>query len=139
MSLRRTLQIWLGSIGLYLTQQEPYDLAWQLRRVFSALHINCVIDVGAHYGEYGSFIRRVIDYHGRLVSFEPVSSSYGELSKTADSDPEWITHNVALGAVPDVATINVFNRSDFNSILAPTGHDAEHFGLVTQKSEQVSV
>ena len=36
------------------------------------LGINCIFDVGAHYGEYALRMRKA-GYTGRIVSFEPIS------------------------------------------------------------------
>jgi FkbM family methyltransferase len=110
-----------------VTRQEPYDLAWQLRRLFATLQINCVIDVGAHVGEFGSLVRRV-GYDGRLVSFEPIRESYNALATAPAHDDGWQTYHAALGDAGGVATMTVFNLGVFNSLLRPTGYAAEQFG-----------
>jgi hypothetical protein len=46
----------------------------------SRLKVNCVIDVGAHFGEFGNYLR-VLGYRGRIVSFEPVSKSFSVLAQ----------------------------------------------------------
>jgi hypothetical protein len=56
-----------------------------IETLFDTLAINCVIDVGAYHGEYGQLLR-AIGYKGRIVSFEPVKSSYDILSKRAAGD-----------------------------------------------------
>src|SRR5947199_61122 len=64
----------LHKFGIDVT---PYPLPdWVLLRqqlliLFAALQINCVIDVGAHFGEYASFLRD-IGYEDTILSFEPV-------------------------------------------------------------------
>jgi FkbM family methyltransferase len=126
--LIRNVQQYLGNRGIYLSRQEPYDLAWQLRRIFPILEVNCVLDVGAHHGEFASFIRRVVAYNGRLVSFEPVSESYAELAKAAYGDPEWRTHPVALGATAQKMEMHLFGMSVFNSLREPSGFAGQRFG-----------
>ena len=44
-------------------------LGTHLAMLFARLKINCVLDVGAHVGQYGRFLRN-IGYSGHIVSFE---------------------------------------------------------------------
>ena len=67
-----------------------------LLAVFSALRINCVLDVGANWGQFAYFLRQ-IGYRGRIISFEPVSSSYEKLQLRCANDPEWSAIRLALG------------------------------------------
>jgi FkbM family methyltransferase len=118
----------LGKSGVYVSRQPPYELGWQLRLLFQNLHINCVIDVGAHYGEYGSFVRRVLGFPGRLVSFEPQRDSYRTLAIAAAGDDQWLTFPYALGEEVTQRDMHVFESGVFNSFLPPTGFVEQRFG-----------
>lgn len=59
-----------------------------LRKLLTLLKVNCVLDVGANQGQFATELRR-IGYHGRLVSFEPVSSVYAILQKAFSGDTQW--------------------------------------------------
>ena len=69
-----------------------------LNLIFSTLGVNCVIDVGAHVGEFYQLLRH-LGYVGRVVSFEPVPESFAKLKRVAATDPHWRGYNVALGHI----------------------------------------
>ena len=87
--------------------------------------VNCVVDVGAHFGEFGSLLRK-IGFEGHIFSFEPVSGSYQQLQARAARDKNWKTFNFALGSKDDTATIHLYESSFFNSLLTSSG-EAERF------------
>lgn len=87
-----------------------------LSNIIRSHSIQCVIDVGANRGQYGSFLRK-LGYSGHIVSFEPVSSVYEILVEEARSDPKWHCFNLALGENTEVKKINVYNSTDFSSFL----------------------
>jgi len=78
--------------------------------------VDLVLDVGGADGGYGTKLR-TFGYAGRIVSFEPLSAAYGSLAATIAADPLWTAHNVALGAEPGQATINVASNSSSSSLL----------------------
>ena len=103
------------------------------------LEINCVLDVGAHFGEYGTTLRQ-LDYAGRIVSFEPVKDSYDRLANAAGSDDAWTTRNFALGAEEASLEIKVAAASDLSSFLrASYAGDRFGNGLVVERRERVTV
>lgn len=81
--------------------------------------INLVLDVGANTGQYG-MRSRIDGYEGKIISFEPLSSSFTELFEKAKKDPLWSTYNTALGNCDGKTSINVAKKSVFSSILKPS-------------------
>ena len=120
--------------------EQRLTLGKHLMQVFNRCRINCVIDVGAHYGEYGAFLRE-IGYTGRLVSFEPVRSNFEQLRKRSAQDALWQTHNMALGAADTTAEIKVFHETELSSFLTPNAYCAAHMGSrdLIAGTEQVQV
>jgi FkbM family methyltransferase len=118
----------LRRLGIYVSLAPPEILTEHLRLLFQTLGINCVIDVGAHYGEFGRDLRRFVGYRGRIASFEPTSEAYAKLERRAASDAEWHTAQYALGAGPDKREINVIRYTSANSFLAPSQFAVDQFG-----------
>src|SRR5207244_1685250 len=86
--------------------------------VLATLGVNCVIDVGAHAGEFYRLLRRV-GYGGRVVSFEPVPQSFSQLERVVAGDPHWRGYNIALGHESGTLAINVPDSRNFSSFLTP--------------------
>lgn len=87
-----------------------------LNNVFHKYSIDCVIDVGANSGQYGSFLRG-IGFNGWIVSFEPVKSVFEKLIDSAKGDDKWICYNLALGDIAGKKNINVYSSTVFSSFL----------------------
>jgi FkbM family methyltransferase len=87
-----------------------------LPKVIESLGINCVVDAGANLGQYAHMLRGC-GYAGRIVSFEPVPAVYEKLEKKAEGDPNWLTHQLALGSADENRFINVFEASELSSLL----------------------
>jgi FkbM family methyltransferase len=118
----------------------PNSLEAHLRLLFAAKRIGVVLDVGGHWGEYGSRLR-ALGYAGRIVSFEPVAATYQRLQARAATDPAWTTHQYALGATEGGADINIPAADDFASLLQPTAYAVQRFGPVVavQRTERIAV
>ncbi len=89
-----------------------------------AERVGLVLDVGANVGQYA---RRLRDggYGGRIVSFEPLSGPYMELSRRSASDPSWNAHRMALAASEGWAEINVAVKPSRSSLLEIDERHAE--------------
>ncbi len=67
-----------------------------VRRI-GELGATVVLDVGANVGQFAQHLRAA-GWEGRIVSYEPLSTAFGALSRNAAKDPQWQVFNVALGA-----------------------------------------
>ena len=108
--------------------------------LFPFLGINCVLDVGAHVGEYGQRLRDA-GYRGEIVSFEPVASTFDALARRAARDPHWRVHNIGLSETNDSIDINVAQATQFSSLRQPR-HDVTEFvnhGNVVAHHESITV
>jgi hypothetical protein len=111
----------------------PDPLAALLR----AFGVSCVLDVGANRGQFGLRLR-LAGYHGRLVSFEPVSGPYRQLAKVAMRDDRWQAVPLAIGEREGRATIHVSSTSQFSSLLAQTRFCVENHPGATPVGQESS-
>jgi FkbM family methyltransferase len=126
--VRRLAHRVLQSAGYDLVRFPPADsLGAHLAALFAGLRVNCVLDVGAHRGEYGQLLRR-LGYRGRIVSFEPVPESFGALEQSCRRDPDWLAWRIALGASQDTRGIRVTKSTQFSSFLTANAEAAGRFG-----------
>jgi FkbM family methyltransferase len=88
------------------------------RRVMLLNHhrVDCVWDIGANAGQYGQGLRAA-GYTGRIVSFEPLSTAFAELSARAARDPAWTCFHVGFGDVAGRFEIHVAANSQSSSLL----------------------
>ena len=116
--MKHLLRRLLNRIGFDLvrTKNQHDDLTKHLSNVLRSRNIDCVFDVGANSGQYGLFLRS-IGYQGYIISFEPVSSVFGELSERSQNDEKWICCNYALGDKNEQKTLNVYKSTVFSSFL----------------------
>ena len=97
----------------------------QLPALFEMYGVNCVIDVGAHEGEYAKRLRDG-GYDGRIVSFEPVPRAFEALAAEANDDQGWHVHQLALGRDDGTTTMNVVPGT-LSSIRPPTELGARRY------------
>jgi FkbM family methyltransferase len=120
-----------------IKRSDTLDL--HLRRYFAAHATDLVIDCGAHKGDFAALCRWA-GYRGRIISFEPTSTSYQACLAKSARDPLWQVEHMAVGAAAGEATLNISAGSDFNSILAASDDMAERFGeLAGVGTETVTV
>lgn len=111
-----------------------------LERLFKALEINLVLDVGGNTGQYGNMLRE-IGYQGWIVSFEPIPDCYDILKAHADN--QWKVYNFALGSENKTIEMNITKASAFTSFLEPNAYArqirAKEVPVVTTRQVNVHV
>jgi len=107
----------LSRVGRDAVAPQPIPPVLALRgTLLERYKIDIVLDVGANAGQYGKELR-AIGYKGKIVSFEPLSSAYKELLKTANADGSWKALSFALGDTEGKAVLNIAGNSMSSSIL----------------------
>ena len=80
--------------------------------------VNAVLDIGANSGQYAAGLRAA-DFHGRIVSFEPLSGPYSRLASSAASDPRWDCRQCAVGDCDGTILMNVAGNAGGGSSVLP--------------------
>lgn len=106
----------------------PGSLGAHLRHLLPYLSIDRMIDVGAHRGEYGRFLRK-LGFAGRIDSFEPSRVPFQDLSQEAARDRDWVCHQFALGATDGQRRLHVYDSTDFSSFHGPSAYGRRRFGM----------
>lgn len=88
-------------------------------KVIEKGNINLVLDVGASVGFYGEELRAT-GYKGRIISFEPLASSFQSLKKRSGGDDKWDCYNIALGETNSEMEMSVSGRVTSSSLLPIT-------------------
>ena len=108
----------------------------QLPTLFDMYGVNCVIDVGAHEGQYAKELRAG-GYTGRIISFEPTPAAFAVLEREAANDGGWTAHRLALGREEGAMTMNVVPGT-LSSLRAPTKFGAGRYPKL-QDAEEIQV
>jgi FkbM family methyltransferase len=115
-----TVQRGLRRLGYELRAYEPGPTPHEddLRRakLLRSEEIDLVLDVGANAGQFAQRLRGA-GYGGRIVSFEPLSEVFGELSRHAAGDATWEARRLALSDEDGEAEIHVAGNSWSSSLL----------------------
>lgn len=112
------------------------DEALRRAAMLDELGIETVLDVGANIGRYGHELR-AHGFAGRIVSFEPLSDAYAQLSEAASGDPRWEARQLALGDDDGHAEINV-SAADVWSSLLPRDERAATSNLAYVGTERIA-
>lgn len=127
----------LAGYSLEKTRRQT-TLESHLAMVFDDQGTDCVLDVGANRGTYGSFLRR-LGYRGTIVSFEPLAVVHAECSKRACADSLWGTLQVALGEQEESRTMSRHARSDISSLLPQNDFGTQLFGNQSVGEESIRI
>lgn len=118
MNMRHTVRKLAWNFGIDISRfTNSFHPIWQRRRLLNLKNITCVLDVGANTGGFAQHMRRDVGYHGKMVSFEPLSEAFRELRRAAAGDRSWKAVNFALGDQDTEAEINVAGNSASSSLL----------------------
>lgn len=121
--MKRLLRAALNRLGFDLVRVKNShdDLTKHLANVLRSRDIDCIFDVGANAGQYGSFLRG-LGYKGHIISFEPVRSVFEELKRRCERDDKWICFNYALGDKKEEKVLNVYKSTVFSSFLTANNY-----------------
>ena len=118
MSLKHEFRRMLWKIGYDVTRFNPASNPLARRReLLKTYAINVVLDVGANTGQFAQQMRVDLGYSDRIVSFEPLSFEFEQLSKNAKGDHKWKVINCALGEGDSTMDINIAGNSGSSSLL----------------------
>jgi FkbM family methyltransferase len=102
--------------------RDPY--VNRVARLLEHRGISTVLDVGANVGQFARMIRGA-GFSGDIMSFEPLSDAYRQLSRRSRRDDRWQAFNLAVGAEPGSSTIHVSDNSYSSSLLTMTDRHLE--------------
>lgn len=125
----------------WIDERRFYEL-WErthLRKLLSALHVDCVFDVGANQGQYAKMLRRSAGYRGLIISFEAIPEAAGEVERLARGDPLWRVEEVALSDIGGEQVFNVMADAQFSSLSAPRHNEVQGFERRNRVQRQVHV
>lgn len=116
--MKKLIRKMLNATGLDIVRIKNQHKSFEqhLKQIFLDKNIDCVIDVGANFGQYGNFLRNS-GYNGWIVSFEPVITVYDKLVETAKNDKKWLCYQLALGDKNEKKILNVYSSTVFSSFL----------------------
>ncbi len=127
-------------IHKFLNKKGYEIIQYPILDFFSRCAFDVILDVGANTGEFGCELRRRFSYRSKIVSFEPLTSAFQQLQKTALKDKDWTACNYALGSSDGSFPINVANNSvssSFLSMLPRHTEAAPHSHTVNVEEAQV--
>lgn len=93
-------------------------------------NVDLVIDVGANSGQFGEELRQW-GYDGKILSYEPGSSAFANLTGVSMRDRGWDICKEALGDVPGTATLEVTRSTVFSSFL-PQSRETHSYGAAAE-------
>ena len=132
----------LAPFGIAIKKFPATPLLHQhLRSQLQTFHINCVVDAGAHHGEFGRILRS-IGYQGRIISFEPSQESFRILAAQSSGDKAWETHRLALGSADETRELMICAKTECNSFHSPSRYAGTSWFnalLETKGNEKVEI
>ncbi len=116
--IKKTIKLLVHTLGFDLQRFTPGNNPFlQLRKGIETFNIDLVLDIGANTGQFVSELR-LIGYKHRVVSFEPLSDAYKELTQQAKGDSQWLVHpRSAIGDFDGEIEINIAGNSVSSSVL----------------------
>jgi FkbM family methyltransferase len=126
------IELWLDDNIDFLIWVYGYYEIHESRMFLSLLRPgDVVVDVGANIGYYSILAASRINHHGKILAFEPVSSTYSRLRRNVQRIPSVEPYQMACGDEDGFVEIYVsdfrLNGQSGNSrILSPLPHNPNH-------------
>jgi FkbM family methyltransferase len=141
MNWKRIVRSRIRRVGYDLVSfRSVSSLGSHLSKLYDLYNVGLIIDVGAHRGEYGDYVRQ-LGYQGAICSFEPVLENYNLLAERARRDPSWHVIRSALGDEAGDFELNVMSGTVLSSFMSPSNWGRTEYGtgLEVTRSETVPV
>ena len=124
-------------LGLGAISDSPFK---SIIRNMDMAKVSYVLDVGANVGQFGIDIRRH-GFKGQIVSFEPVSETFTQLTETIKKYQPWKALQFGLGASEAEQTINISGNAGLSSSLLEMGsvHLSNFPETATVSTEKVTI
>jgi FkbM family methyltransferase len=124
--LNKLIKNFVNYFGLRVVFKK-YNLNSSERLVNSLQYhnIDTILDIGANKGQFALDLLNA-DYKGNIISFEPLSNAYDQLSRNSRRYNKWTIHpKTAIGNFEGNIDINVSKNSLSSSILEITEQHLE--------------
>jgi FkbM family methyltransferase len=139
---KRRLADWLANyFGLQVAHR---GAAWeliepeQLQRFLTSFKVDCVLDVGANFGQYAERLRR-IGFKGLIVSFEPIPAAVSAIMKAQGGEKLWVVKQIALDSHSRTLNFNVMKSTQFSSLHEPDLSGTAAFRDVNSVEQKISL
>ena len=136
---KRVVRQTLAKAGIWIGRPSSLFLNYHVVALLNAHSADCVLDVGANRGQFGTALRQA-GYCGPILSFEPVSEAFRELQERSAHDPAWTAHQTAMGDESGMLSLNISASPSVSSFLRITDdYVATYAAAKIQRTEQVPV
>jgi len=140
-SAKRALSTALGNlIGAHIIPKG--HVTWNEEKfaadLFAALEPDCIFDIGANVGQFGTWLRKM-GYRGTILSFEPSPTIVEKLNRVAQSDENWHVFPYAVGDINGTLPFNIMEHDVLSSFLSPSTDADAPFKKVNVVSETIDV
>jgi FkbM family methyltransferase len=127
--------------GLHLQYYNPSNSEIALvDYLLSQNNIKTIVDVGANEGQFALKLIKKNNYSGKIISFEPVSSTFEILSKNSKISPNWVVIQSAVGGSVGTLPINISQNSVSSSLHKVNEHTVKaEAGTAIIKTEMVNI
>ena len=119
---------------LYKLHEESH-----LAKLFAAMRVDCVFDIGANRGQYASMLREKTNYRGRIISFEPIPDVARDARERARGDALWSVEETAIGPSNGKVVFNRMAGDKFSSLGSPDHEQVGLFNKLNVVVEQITV
>lgn len=97
-----------------------------------------IYDIGAYRGTWALLAKSITNCN-TIHAFEPLKKHLDYLYPGVQENQDIIFHNIALGCSPGFQEINITNKSDASSLLAPNADVSIQYGVEKVGQELVKV